>query len=369
MNSFWSDKTVLVTGHTGFKGTWLTMWLKLLGAKVVGLSLEPETHPAIFKLSGLEQQVNHNIADIRDKEKVESLVERTRPDVIFHLAAQPIVLESYENPLSTYQTNVMGTVNLLDTLKNIGYSCAVVFITSDKCYENKEWVQLYREDDELGGFDPYSSSKACTEIAISSYRRAFFNPNKNTRILISSARAGNVIGGGDWAKHRIIPDCMRSIQAKELIQIRNKTANRPWQHVLEPLNGYLILAQKSYEALTLKDSNAIRTLASAFNFGPDIYSNKTVEEVVKEVLKHVEGKSTDVPNAFAKHEAFSLNLSIVKAYKILNWKPLWNFERTIFETVMWYTRSKEIMSFPEKIQKLMCDQISSYEQEKKECSS
>jgi len=369
MNTFWKDKTVLVTGHTGFKGTWLTMWLKLLGAKVVGLSLEPETDPSIFKLSGLSKQINHNIADIRDHEKLKILVETTRPDVVFHLAAQPIVLESYENPLSTYQTNVMGTVHLLDALKNIGHLCATVFITSDKCYENKEWVQLYREDDDLGGFDPYSSSKACTEIAVSSYRRAFFDPNKKTNVLISSARAGNVIGGGDWAKNRIIPDCIRSIQANELIQIRNKIANRPWQHVLEPLSGYLILAQKSYEALTLKDAKAIRTLASAFNFGPEFYSNRTVEEVVKEVLKHVEGQWADVHNPFAKHEAFSLNLSIVKSYKILNWKPLWDFERTIFETVTWYQRSTEIMGLPEKIQKLMCDQISSYQTEKKVCFS
>ena len=234
---------------------------------------------------------------------------------------------------------------------------------------NNDYQKSFKENDILGGFDPYSSSKACAELAISSYRRAFFNPNKGGNVLISSARAGNVIGGGDWAKHRIIPDCMRSIKAKESIQIRNKIANRPWQHVLEPLSGYLTLAQKSYEALTLKDANAIFRLASAFNFGPELFSNKTVEEVVKEVLKHVEGKWVDVPNPFAKHEAFSLNLSIAKAYKILNWKPLWDFERTIFETVYWYKKSDEIMSSPEKIQKLMCDQVNSYEQQKKECAS
>ena len=369
MNSFWTNKAVLVTGHTGFKGTWMTMWLKTLGAKVVGLSLNPEANPSIFELSGLEKEINHNIIDIRDHKSVKNLVEQICPDVIFHLAAQPIVLESYENPLTTYQTNVMGTVNLLDSLRTIENPCVAVFITSDKCYENKEWVQLYREDDELGGFDPYSSSKACTEIAISSYRRAFFNPNQEINVLISSARAGNVIGGGDWAKHRIIPDCIRSIEANQPVQIRNKTANRPWQHVLEPLSGYLALAQRGYEALTQKESDAMRTLASAFNFGPELYSNKTVEEVVQELLKFLEGTWVDVSNPFAKHEAFSLNLSIAKAYKILNWKPIWNFERTVYETVMWYKQATEIMRYTERIQTLMCDQINSYVQDKVKCET
>jgi CDP-glucose 4,6-dehydratase len=324
------DKTVWLSGHTGFKGAWLAHWLRELGANVRGFALEPATTPALFDQLRLAGRLHHEIGDLRNRAAVKDSIIAAQPDFVFHLAAQPLVRLSYTQPVETYDTNVMGTVHVLEALRGLDKPCAAVFITTDKCYENREWIHGYREEDPLGGYDPYSSSKAAAEIAIASFRRSFFTKHP---VKIASVRAGNVIGGGDWAADRIVPDCIRALQSQQAIPVRNKIATRPWQHVLEPLSGYLWLAARLSE-LSTNDS----PLCSAFNFGPALTSNRTVAELVQEVLKHWPGRWEDKSDPHAVHEAKLLNLATDKAFHFLKWQPVWNFEQTIAQTVSWYRR-------------------------------
>ena len=345
-----AGKKIFVTGHTGFKGSWLCEWLLQLGAEITGYSLPPETQPALFNQLGLKSRLNHVIGDIRDPVKLNRALQTATPDFVFHLAAQPLVRESYAQPVETFATNLMGTVNMLEAIRGIKNPCAAVFVTTDKCYENRERHRGYREEDPLGGHDPYSASKATAEIAISSYRRSFF---QNHPVKIASARAGNVIGGGDWAPDRIVPDCIRALQRGAVIPVRNPHATRPWQHVLEPLSGYLWLAAR----LSVRnDANA--TLASAFNFGPEKEANRNVGDLVREVLKNWPGRWEDQSNPNAPHEAKLLMLSIAKARKILHWQPAWTFETAVARTVEWYRRVSENAAIAAEI---ALQQIAEYE--------
>ncbi|ACK67304.1 CDP-glucose 4,6-dehydratase [Rippkaea orientalis PCC 8801] len=341
-SSFWLDKKVFITGHTGFKGSWLSLWLLQLGAKIKGLSLEPNTHPALFEQLGLAEQLSHHIGDIRDRELVSRLIHQWQPDVIFHLAAQPLVRRSYLESVETWNINVMGTVYVLEALKSLTTPCASIFITTDKCYDNREWLYGYRENDPLGGYDPYSSSKAGAELAIASWRNSFFK-NSQTPIGIASVRAGNVIGGGDWAENRIVPDAMRALMAKQAIPVRNPQATRPWQHVLEPLGGYLLLAQRIYEQLmTPYWQQDLRGLYGAFNFGPSLRSNRTVRDLVEGILSHWSGTWLNQCVSNAVHEAKLLNLVTDKAFHTLRWQPIWDFEETVQKTVTWYYQASQM---------------------------
>lgn len=344
---FWSSKRVLLTGHTGFKGSWLMLCLQELGAEVWGYSLEPEPSPNLFRdletnrpSSSQKSDIFwvNKIGDIRDQKLLENYFEKCQPDVVFHLAAQPLVRKSYKDPIETWSTNVMGSLNVLEACRSIKEKCAVVMITTDKVYENKEWNYGYREIDPLGGYDPYSASKASSEIVISSWRSSFCGelPFQKNNLGIASARSGNVIGGGDWALDRIVPDVMRSLIAKQVIKIRNPLSTRPWQHVLDPISGYLDLAEKLYENKTLFNQ--------AFNFGPYVESNKSVQELVNEIFKSWPGKSHNIKEEIALHEANLLNLQIDKAYHLLNWKPTWNFKDTIIKTTEWYKKNNEGIS-------------------------
>jgi len=335
------DKRVFLTGHTGFKGSWLSHWLLQLGAEVHGFALDPKPEDVLFDQLNLSRRLASDTrADIADQISLQLAIDSTRPDFVFHLAAQPLVRLSYEIPVETFATNVMGTAHALDALRmaekrgTLTSPCIAIVVTTDKCYENREWLHAYREEDAMGGFDPYSASKGCAELVVSAYRRSFFE--NNSLIRLASARAGNVIGGGDWAKDRIIPDCFRALQRGDAIQVRNKTSTRPWQHVLEPLSGYLWLAARLCDTPTSAE-NQSSELQSGFNFGPLLQSNRTVADVVSALLKHAPGKWSDCSDPNAKHEAGKLNLAIDKAYHLLGWKPVWDFERTIEETACWYT--------------------------------
>lgn len=341
MAQFWQGKKILVTGHTGFKGSWLSLWLLSLGSEVAGLSLETNTEPSLFKQLALNRDLKHNIGDIRDLDLVKNLVRDFQPDIVFHLAAQPLVRLSYVEPIITWETNVLGTVNVLESLKILDKPCVGVMITTDKCYDNKEWLYGYRENDPLGGHDPYSSSKAGAEIAIASWAQSFFYQG-NVRVV--SARAGNVIGGGDWALDRIVPDAMRALKEGQPIPVRNPHATRPWQHVLEPLGGYLILAYKLYQQLSTQEI----TIEGAFNFGPNLNSNRSVRDLVEEILRHWAGTWIDNSDLNSPHEATLLNLVTDKAYHMLNWQPKWDFAHTIKQTVSWYYQAHQLS--PNKIE-------------------
>ena len=343
----YAGKRVLVTGHTGFKGSWLCEWLLGLGAEVTGYSLQPPTQPALFEQLGLAGRLRHIVGDIRDLPGLSRALTEARPDFVFHLAAQTIVRDSYVKPVETFMVNLMGTVHFLETLRSVSHPCAAVFVTTDKCYENREWVYGYRENDPLGGHDPYSASKATAELAIASYRRSFFQSHP---VRITSARAGNVIGGGDWAADRIVPDCMRALEQGKPIAVRNPKATRPWQHVLEPLSGYLWLgACLAGERKT--------SLDTAFNFGPGHESNRTVVELVTEVLKHWPGRWQDQSDPNAVHEANLLQLATDKATALLRWAPVWTFPTTIEQTVRWY---REAARQPQSIPALTTRQIQLY---------
>jgi CDP-glucose 4,6-dehydratase len=354
-NSY-QGKRVFVTGHTGFKGSWLVEWLLALGADVTGFSLPPPTTPSLFEQLGLATRLRHIEGDVRDLSVVCAAIEIAKPDFVFHLAAQPLVRLSYEQPVETYATNVMGTVNVLEAVRLSGRPCVVVAVTTDKCYENKEWVHSYREEDPMGGYDPYSSSKGAAELVIAAYRRSYFSA-ADSIVKLASARAGNVIGGGDWALDRIVPDCIRSLTRGEVIPVRNKVATRPWQHVLEPLSGYLwlgaCLSNSQVSGLTFP----VSTYASAFNFGPALASNRTVAELVQEILKHWPGGWEDKSDPKAVHEAKLLNLTTDKAHHFLGWAPAWPFAETIAKTVEWYRQAAKPSAT---IHELTTGQISSY---------
>ena len=353
--NIYRGKRVLITGHTGFKGSWLSEWLFSLGAKVTGFALAPATSPALFEQLGLSARLRHTLGDVRDLAEVCSVVEESKPDFVFHLAAQPLVRLSYDQPVATYATNVMGTVNVLEAVRQAGRPCVVVAITTDKCYENKEWLYSYREEDPMGGYDPYSSSKGAAELVISAYRRSYFSA-PDSLVRVASARAGNVIGGGDWALDRIVPDCVRALQKGELIPVRNKVATRPWQHVLEPLSGYLWLGA----CLANPQLSPFKSqLASGFNFGPALSSNRTVADLVQEILKHWPGRWDDKSDPKAVHEAKLLNLATDKAYHFLNWSPVWSFSETIAQTANWYLRAD---SAAPSIRQLTAGQIQAYTQ-------
>ena len=324
-------KTVLVTGHTGFKGSWLSEWLISLGARVYGISLPVSAKNQLFKSLKLDQRIsNQTFGDIRSPKDVRNAFEKACPDFVFHLAAQPLVRTSYKDPIETHTTNIIGTANVLEALRLQNRDTSAVIVTTDKCYQNKEWEHSYREGDDLGGHDPYSASKACAELVVASYRQSFFQANRKSRV--STARAGNVIGGGDWAEDRLIPDIIRCLRNNEPIPIRNKRATRPWQHVLEPLSGYLWLAASLHKA-TPESVLAY----DSFNFGPELRSNQSVATLVEETLMHTEGTWIDQSNPNEPHEATRLNLTIDKAYHFLNWQPVWDFEKSVRMTVEWYS--------------------------------
>jgi CDP-glucose 4,6-dehydratase len=321
-------RRVLVTGHTGFKGSWLCEWLLALGAEVSGFSLAPETSPALFDELGLAARMHHQIADIRSAAAVFAAVKNFEPDFVFHLAAQPIVRASYQRPLETFDVNVIGTAHVLDALRELDRECSAVFVTTDKCYENREWHHAYRETDALGGHDPYSASKAAAELVIEAYRRSFFSKADGNKTAIASVRAGNVIGGGDWAADRIVPDAMRALAAGHPVPVRNPRSTRPWQHVLEPLSGYLALGVRIGREPLLR---------GPFNFGPGIEANRSVEQLITEILQHWPGgKWVNIADANAPHEARLLHLSTDKAFHLLGWKPVWDFAEGVKRTVEWY---------------------------------
>lgn len=327
IKNFWKNKKVIVTGHTGFKGSWLSLWLIHLGAEVKGISLEPHTQPNLFNILNLNKSLDSVILDICDSANLDKEIKLFKPDVIFHLAAQSLVIDSYNDPLATFQTNIIGSANVLNSSKNLDSLGAFVNVTSDKCYDNKEWDFSYREDDELGGYDPYSSSKACVELITKSFRNSYF---KDTHI-ISSVRAGNVIGGGDWNQNRLLKDLFHSVNTKTPIKLRNPNATRPWQHVLDPLNGYLLLAEKIYKNSIGYDQ--------AWNFGPDFSSIITVQDLVNKYFHHFNFINLDEFVSYENerfHEAGYLSLDCSKSKKLLNWYPKYDVDNSIRETARWH---------------------------------
>jgi CDP-glucose 4,6-dehydratase len=324
--AFWSGKRVLVTGDTGFKGGWLSLWLQHLGAEVHGLALPPQSSPNLFTAADVARaQASSTTADIRDYRQVAAVMGRVRPEVVFHLAAQALVRCSYHQPAETYSTNVMGVVHLLEAVRAVDSVKAVVNVTSDKCYENREWERGYREDDALGGRDPYSSSKACAEIVTAAYRRSFL---ADAGVGVATARAGNVIGGGDWAADRLLPDLLRGIDAGQPVTIRFPDATRPWQHVLEPISGYLRLAECLY-------GNG-SDYAEAWNFGPSDDDARSVRWVIEQTAKRYPGLQWNNPVSSQPHEAQALKLDSTKARARLGWKPRWSLPRALEKTLDWH---------------------------------
>mgnify|MGYP001457412075 CR=1 FL=1 len=325
-----NGRTVLITGHTGFKGAWLTAWLKILGAKVIGIALDPPTQPSHFDVAHMADGMSDLRIDIRDRMALEEAVLAAQPDFVFHLAAQPLVRHSYEDPLETWQTNVLGTLHLLEALRKLDKNCAAVIITSDKCYDNVEWVWGYRETDSMGGPDPYSASKGAAELAIRSHIKSYF-PDSTSKVRIASARAGNVIGGGDWAADRIIPDCVIAWSANELVELRNPHSTRPWQHVLEPLSGYISLAVALYHRPELH--------GQPFNFGPKAQQNHSVLELVQQMSLHWDQVRWKDSSGSKKepYESGLLKLNCDKALHHLKWNAVMGFEDTVRMTAEWYS--------------------------------
>jgi CDP-glucose 4,6-dehydratase len=350
--NFYNNKRVLITGHTGFKGSWLTIWLHELGAKVIGVAQDPYSDKDNYVLSGIDKKIEADLrADIRDGKKMKEIFVEYKPEIVFHLAAQPLVRLSYEIPVETYETNVMGTINVMEAIRATDSVRAGVMITTDKCYENREQIWGYRENEAMGGYDPYSSSKGAAEIAIASWRRSFFNPadyGKKHHVSLSSVRAGNVIGGGDWAKDRIIPDCIRALEAGEDIKIRSPKAIRPWQHVLEPLSGYMLLAKKMCEEPT--------KYCEGWNFGPTTESIRTVWEVAAKLTENYgKGRLVDCSDPNALHEANLLMLDINKAKFHLSWEPCTDIDQCIKLVADWYKHYKN-----EDVYKLDVEQIEKF---------
>jgi len=337
MNSgFWKNKSVFLTGHTGFKGGWIVHWLTQLRAHVHGYALAPPTDPNFFTETRLQERiVSSTLGDVRDLENLDKAIKLAKPDILIHMAAQPLVRESYNTPVATFAANVLGTVNVLEAARRSGTIKAIVNITTDKCYENKEWLWPYRENDRLGGHDPYSASKACAEIAAAAYRNSFL---AEAGIHLASVRAGNVIGGGDWARDRLIPDFLRAIDRGETLTIRSPDAVRPWQHVLEPLSGYLLLAERLYE-----DGEAF---AAAWNFGPNDEDTKPVSWIVERLCEQIPTSKWQTDNAKQPHEAGLLKLDSSKAKAKLGWTPRWTLESALRKTVEWHQawRNQEDMT-------------------------
>ncbi|MCF6775560.1 CDP-glucose 4,6-dehydratase [Thiotrichales bacterium 19X7-9] len=328
---FWKDKKVLVTGHTGFKGVWLSLWLKELGANVYGYALKPNTTPSMFELFNMSSKIDHHIGDVCDFAAFKARISQVQPEIIIHMAAQPLVRYSYQHPIETYQTNVMGTVHLFEAVRGCPSVKVVVNVTTDKCYENKEWQWGYRENEPLGGYDPYSNSKACSELVTSAYRSSFFNPQEIDlhNKAIASVRAGNVIGGGDWAEDRLIPDIIQSFIQDKPVIIRNPKAVRPWQHVLEPLSGYLLLAEKLWHKPV--------EYASSWNFGPCDDDVKPVEYLVDYLATHWNKPCQwHIDESAQPHEANYLKLDISKARAYLNWQPRWTINKALDQIIKWY---------------------------------
>jgi CDP-glucose 4,6-dehydratase len=341
-SGFYKNKRVLVTGHTGFKGGWISLWLKTLGAQVYGLSLPPPTHPNFYEIIQAYTFTDEIECDIRDFESLATALKKFQPDIIFHMAAQAIVRRSYTEPLETFNVNAVGTANLLESIRRAELSCPIIVITSDKCYENREADYAYAENDPLGGHDVYSMSKAATELVAQSWHKSFFVPNPKLG-PIATVRAGNVIGGGDYAPDRIVPDCIRALGEQRPILIRNPSAVRPWQHILECLSGYLWLGGQ----LAREGKNS--PLASAFNFGPDAAAQQPVRKLVETILQNWPGEWTDTSDPQSPHEAKLLALSTKKAASLLNWHPVWNFSEAVFHTVSWY-RARHDLKNPDMLE-------------------
>ena len=348
-SSFWKNKKVFLTGHTGFKGSWMSLWLLKSGAELTGYSLGLPTKPSLFTDLQIEKEMNSIFSDVRDLDKLKSAVINARPDIVIHMAAQPLVRYSYHNPVETYSTNVMGTVHLFESARACENTKVIVNVTSDKCYENQERLAGYKENEPMGGYDPYSNSKGCSELITSSYRNSFF---KNEKKLLASGRAGNVIGGGDWASDRLVPDIIRSVLNNKTLEIRNPRATRPWQHVLEPVGGYLHLAQKLF-------TSGDESLAEGFNFGPENNDHCDVEFIIKNMNTHWDDKIKFqiIQSEANPHEAHYLSLDCSKAKSKLGWKPKWNVNTALAKTVDWVKAYQSSSS-----QREIClKQISDYE--------
>ena len=328
MNSeFWKDKRVFITGHTGFKGSWTVLWLKKMGAVIKGYALEPSTNPSLFHIANVKDGINSEIGDIRDLEKLKRSVLEFEPEIVIHMAAQPLVRLSYKDPVGTYQTNVMGSVNLLEAVRECSSIRSVINVTTDKCYENNEWDWGYRENEPMGGHDPYSNSKGCAELVTSAYRRSFFG--SESCVSLASARAGNVIGGGDWSADRLIPDVLKAFDKGDAVLIRNPLATRPWQHVLEPVLGYLTLAENLYRFG--------KEFAEGWNFGPKDEDVRTVGDVLDYLVKHWPAKvSWQLDSDEQPHEAQLLKLDISKAKARLKWQPIWELDTTLHTIIDWH---------------------------------
>ena len=352
--AFWHSKKVFVTGHTGFKGSWLSLWLQELGAHVTGYALRPPSNPSLFELVQVSQGMTSIIGDIRDGTLLTNVMRQAKPDIVIHLAAQPLVRRSYSDPVETYSTNVMGTVHLLEAVRHTPSVRAIVNVTTDKCYENKEWVWGYRENEPMGGFDPYSSSKGCSELVTAAYRNSFFSKERHGehQVALATARAGNVIGGGDWAKDRLIPDILRAIESGQSVKIRNPNATRPWQHVLDPLNGYLILAEKLYTEGP--------AFAEAFNFGPAEEDAKPVQWIVEQLTQSWgAGASWLIDGGTNPHEAHYLKLDCSKARVMLGWRPKWNLAQALQSIIVWH-RAHSACQSGTKMHSLCLQQIKEY---------
>lgn len=342
----YSGARVLVTGHTGFKGAWLCEWLTLLGAKVTGFSRDIPTQPSAFEQLQLADRVTDLRGDVRDLPTLKNLVKSIAPDFVFHLAAQPIVLKSYQDPIETIETNILGTAHILEALRHLEAPCAALIVTSDKCYRNAETDTGYQEEDALGGRDPYSASKACAEILTAAWRSSFFQGHP---VRLASARAGNVIGGGDWAPDRLVPDAVRALRDGRPIPVRNPNSVRPWQHVLESLSGYLTLAARL--------SQGVPGSADAFNFGPLADSHRPVKDLLEVLLQDWPGTWVDTSDAQAPHEAAKLNLDVAKSRRVLQWQPRWNFATAVHKTIEWYRAS---LDSPKLMSEFTRGQIRSY---------
>lgn len=328
---FWKGKKIFLTGHTGFKGSWLSLWLQQLGAEVIGYSLQPPTSPNLFEAANVSNKMESIIADIRDLTSLKKAISSVKPEIVIHMAAQPLVRLSYDEPVQTFETNVMGTVNLLESVRHTPSVKSVLIVTTDKCYENKEWSWGYRENEPMGGHDPYSSSKGCAELVTAAFRSSFFNLQKDDKQLpaIATVRAGNVIGGGDWASDRLIPDILHAFEQTKTVKIRNPDSVRPWQHVLEPLYGYLTLAEKLF--------NNGHKYAEAWNFGPKGDDAKSVKWIVEHLVNAWgKGASWKLDSHEHVHEANYLKLDISKAKNLLEWQPLWSLDHALQKIVEWH---------------------------------